>query len=335
MPLLSGKEQLQAAENCCQGKKEFSDKMDQISVIVPVYQAESYIGECIESILSQTYQNIQLILVEDGSPDRCGEICEEYAAKDNRILVLHKQNEGVSAARNDGIDKAAGNYLMFVDADDSIGQGMCGALYDYAVFYKSDLVVCNPGMENAFEVYSGTEALKALLSRERIDPVPWGKLYSRELIGEIRFETQYRFYEDLEFLYLILDRAKQVCEVKENFYHYRQENESATRSPFSDRKIQDMNRILEKMSHYFSDRTDIPKKLTETYAYQKKIWMLLQSVRSGHKSEETEGLYQQIRKSRKRAKEYELEKKYRLRSNLIQISPACYEIFERLLVKRQ
>lgn len=308
--------------------------MDQISIIVPVYQAEPYIGECIESILTQTYQNIQLILVEDGSPDRCGEICDEYAKKDTRVFVVHKQNEGVSAARNDGIAHAAGNYLMFVDADDSIEQGMCAALHDYAVFYGSDLVVCNPQMENAFEVYSGIEAVKALLREERIDPVPWGKLYSRELIGEIRFETQYRFYEDLEFLYMILDRAEHVCEVKENFYHYREENGSATRSPFSDRKIQDMNQILHKMERYFTERPEIPVELTEAYAFKKKIWMLLMSARSGHKSRETEKLYEQIKKSGKKAKNYGLEKQYRLRSSLIRISPAFYEAFERLLAKR-
>ena len=115
--------------------------MDLISIIVPVYNVEKYIHECVDSIINQTYKNIEIILVDDGSPDNCGKICDEYAKKDNRIKVIHKPNGGLSDARNHGIDVANGEWLMFIDSDDWIEPNMAEKLLHSALNNKADLAI--------------------------------------------------------------------------------------------------------------------------------------------------------------------------------------------------
>ena len=113
-----------------------------ISVIIPVYKVELYLRECIDSVLAQTYQNLEVILVDDGSPDQCGSICEQYAEKDNRVCVIHKENGGLSDARNAGIDVAKGEYIGFVDSDDWVAPDMYECLYKASVEYNAEFVVC-------------------------------------------------------------------------------------------------------------------------------------------------------------------------------------------------
>ena len=116
--------------------------MDLISIIVPVYNVEQYLRDCIESIINQSYRNLQIILVDDGSLDDCPRICDEYACKDHRIEVIHKENGGLSDARNVGVDQACGKYISFVDSDDRIAEDMIESLYDRIVGVKADMSVC-------------------------------------------------------------------------------------------------------------------------------------------------------------------------------------------------
>ncbi|MBO7334370.1 MAG: glycosyltransferase, partial [Lachnospiraceae bacterium] len=116
--------------------------MELISVIVPVFEVEKYLKECIESILNQTYTNLEIILVDDGSPDKCGEICEEYAKTDNRIIVIHHENKGLSSARNRGLDIATGDYIGFVDSDDKIAPDMFEILLNNLKQYDADISIC-------------------------------------------------------------------------------------------------------------------------------------------------------------------------------------------------
>ena len=114
-----------------------------ISIIVPVYRVEQYLPKCLDSIMTQTYRNLEIILVDDGSPDRCGEICEAYVRKDNRILVVHQENAGLSAARNIGLEIFHGEYLMFVDSDDYLHQDAIRILYERMIADESDIAVGN------------------------------------------------------------------------------------------------------------------------------------------------------------------------------------------------
>lgn len=120
--------------------------MPKISIIVPIYNVEKYIEKCIQSILNQTFSDFELILVNDGSTDSCGEICDKYKKLDDRIIVIHKVNGGLSSARNAGIDIARGEYIGFIDSDDYIHEKMYEILYNNAITYNSDIVICKKEM---------------------------------------------------------------------------------------------------------------------------------------------------------------------------------------------
>ena len=204
-----------------------------ISVIVPVYRVERYLCQCLDSILNQTYPNLEILLVDDGSPDKCGEICEEYAKIDNRIRVFHTENKGLSAARNLGLREAKGEYIGFVDSDDWIEPGMyeillrrieetgtnicaCGVWKEYQRS-KSDYNVCDT-------IYTGTEAIRALLSNQ-IGNVVWNKLYKKNCLEGIIF-LENANYEEIATVYKIILKAYRVSATHEHLYHYRMRKSS-------------------------------------------------------------------------------------------------------------
>ena len=170
---------------------------DLISVIVPVYKVEKYLEKCIESVLKQTYTNLQIILVDDGSPDNCGKICDEYAKKDSRIEVIHKINGGLSDARNVGINRANGRYIGFVDSDDYIKEDMYEKLINLIKEYDADISICNlydvidgkeyvRNKDNGIHEYSRIDILKEILLDKNIQSYAWNKLYKKELFDEIK-----------------------------------------------------------------------------------------------------------------------------------------------------
>ena len=157
---------------------------DLISIVIPVYKVEKYLEKCIESVLKQTYTNLQIILVDDGSPDNCGKICDEYAKRDSRIDVIHKVNGGLSEARNVGISKAKGRYIGFVDSDDYIKENMYEILLNLIKEYNADASICNlydviEGKEyirnknNGIQEYSRLDILKEVLLDKNIQSYAW------------------------------------------------------------------------------------------------------------------------------------------------------------------
>lgn len=182
--------------------------MPEISVIVPVYKVEKYLSSCVDSILAQTFTDFELILVDDGSPDNCGVICDEYAAKDIRIRVIHQENQGPSCARNTGINAARGNYLCFVDSDDLVTPDYCRVLYELLTESEADFSVCGvcrfrdgdtpePVHEEDPGRISSVEFLKMQLQRQSEFGV-WNKLFRRELFEMIRF-AEGKLNEDVIF----------------------------------------------------------------------------------------------------------------------------------------
>ena len=182
--------------------------MAQISVIVPVYQVEAYLPQCIDSILAQTFRDFELILVDDGSQDRSGAICDEYAGKDNRICVVHTQNRGAAAARNTGLQRASGNYIAFVDGDDRLAENVLGRMYAAILDPPCDLVVCNflhvfseeknnfsPPLQNI--AISGREVLAHQKNQKNYGlwTVVWNKLYKRTVLETLRF-PEGKYFED-------------------------------------------------------------------------------------------------------------------------------------------
>ncbi len=223
-----------------------------ISVIVPVYKVEKYLSECINSILSQTYTYFELILVDDGSPDRCGEICEEYSRQDGRVRVLHQENQGLSGARNTGMKAAVGDYLTFVDSDDLISPQYLSVLYQALTDTGADIATGRtltfadgeiPKAKSEHikkSVYSGKKGCVMLYDgRPEVTVNAWGKLYRTKLIGDIRFPLG-RLHEDQAFTPLIFYRADRVAAVDAELYYYRERNNSITRNLFTVKRYDDL-----------------------------------------------------------------------------------------------
>ena len=208
-----------------------------ITVIVPVYKVQPYLRQCIDSILDQEYVDLEVLLIDDGSPDRCGEICEEYALSDKRVRVFHTENQGLSAARNFGLQQAHGEYVGFVDSDDWIEPEMYTNLLQRMEDASADICMCGYWEENgalkeihqfADTSYSNTEALSALLA-EKINNNVWNKLYRRELFQTIPFPDG-KNYEDIAVIHKLLYSAGRVAVLSTPEYHYRVRPESITKT---------------------------------------------------------------------------------------------------------
>lgn len=208
-----------------------------ISVIVPVYNVEAYLHRCLDSIICQTYQNLEIILVDDGSPDNSGAICDEYAKKDKRIQVIHKQNGGVSSARNAGLEAASGEYIGWVDSDDWIEHDMFEYLKDLAVTSQADVAQCGRYWENGdfvAEQYRSACGLQVIDLLADVTPSMWKgianevwcKLFRADIIEHIRFRNDLSVGEDIDFVLRVLRRAKRFAIGAEAKYHYCQRPES-------------------------------------------------------------------------------------------------------------
>ena len=209
------------------------DRTECISVIVPVYKVEAYLDRCVESIVNQTTRNLEIILVDDGSPDHCGAMCDAWAFRDDRIKVIHKENGGLSDARNAGLQMASGAYISFVDSDDWIHPEFLERLYNAAVLHGADLAACdirivNPGDEGNDEVvqgesipYAAEQAIETLTNGVGFRAVAWNKLYSASLLLGESFPVG-KYHEDEFFTYRILDKARRLAYVDAQLYFYLQ-----------------------------------------------------------------------------------------------------------------
>lgn len=217
-----------------------------ISIIVPVYKVEPYIHKCIDSILNQTFKDFELILVDDGSPDRCGDICEEYAQKDKRIIVIHKENGGQATARNAALDIARGEYIGFVDSDDYIEHDMYEFLYKMCIENECDIANCSSTIyfKDRIQVNGGhdliihntKEAMKAVTEGLIYDECLWTKLIKKSLFNDLRMPEGIA-YEDTAFMYKLIDRAKSVCYKGEPKYNYIKRDNSTMEKSIKNIKI--------------------------------------------------------------------------------------------------
>ena len=217
--------------------------MPKLSVIVPVFNVEQYLSECIDSILAQTMCDFELILIDDGSPDRCGEICDNYAQLDSRIIVIHQKNQGVSAARNAGLEIAKGEYIGFVDPDDMIKEDMYQVLIDTAICNNVDLVACGVSRmkednllgkdELTYESEYNTqlELLKELFGMpNKLVGAVWNKIYKSKKIMNVRFKPGVTMGEDLLFLFDSFCELSSGIKISQALYIIRERASSVTRS---------------------------------------------------------------------------------------------------------
>ena len=216
--------------------------MDLISVIVPVYQVENYLNQCIESIIEQSYTNLEIILIDDGSKDNCPQICDDWSIKDKRVKVIHKKNGGLSDARNAGLDIAKGKYIAFVDSDDWVDSHYIELLYNSLINSEADISACsiqkvydddsvNPyNFDPQLQIATPKEAIKDILYDRRFKTVAWNKLYSKNILAGERFIVG-KLHEDEFFSYKVFDKAKKLVFVDAPLYKYRQRSGSIMSSP--------------------------------------------------------------------------------------------------------
>ncbi len=215
------------------------DNYPLISVIIPVYNTGKFLCKCVDSVIHQSYQNLEIILVDDGSTDDGPSICNEYINFDTRIAVIHKKNGGVSSARNTGIDKAHGEYLCFIDSDDYIDQYMLEKLYHTASEHNADITFCNYNdvydAEYLGRKYESMEIKRGVISSVeaigQLDLVPfivvWNKLYKKRVFKNIRYPEGY-FYEDEIVIHRLYGECEKIAVIPDRLYFYRHHNGSIT-----------------------------------------------------------------------------------------------------------
>ncbi len=222
--------------------------MKKLSVIMPVYKAEEYIYKAVDSILNQTYANLEVILVDDGSPDNCGKICDEYAEKDSRVKVIHKKNGGQADARNFGIEAASGEFIGFVDSDDYIEPYMYQEMIDYMQQNSLDIVCGDTkqikGKKIKFKprhkenlIWNKNEAICENLSGS-LDNAVTNKIYKRKVIGDIRFPKG-RVYEDVATIYKFIYNADRVGYLAKGYYYYIKRKGSTISTSFNSKSRYD------------------------------------------------------------------------------------------------
>lgn len=245
------------------------EQMPLISVIVPVYKVEAYLDKCIRSITEQTYTNLEIILVDDGSPDNCGRICDEWAARDNRIRVVHKENGGAGLARNVALDRANGELIGFVDSDDYIAPDMYRQLYEL-IANDADIAECNfletyddnalfSENKGVVAKYTSIQAMRLHINEHAFQQLIWNKLYRREVIGDARFPVGTKI-DDEFFTYIPLSRAQKLAHTSSCLYAYRQQTNSIMHQPFSLERLQGISAKTMRLNYI---REHIPELVEE------------------------------------------------------------------------
>ena len=216
-----------------------------VTIIIPVYKVEKYLRECLDSIVNQTYKDLEIIIVDDESPDKCPKICDEYAEKDTRIHVIHKHNGGAASARNTALNQATGEYVCFVDSDDYIRNDYVEQLINHIEKYKADVAVCsfeylykNRREKDCFnieaKIYDQKAYLKEFLNNWTCSLI-WNKMFKRELINGIRFEEGHKI-DDEFFTYKIILNANTIVQIPHILYTYRMRGSSVMNDMKSGKK---------------------------------------------------------------------------------------------------
>ena len=249
-----------------------------VTVIIPVYNVEMYLPLCINSILKQTYQNLEIILIDEGSTDDSPGICDTYALKDNRIKVIHQQNQGAAVARNTGLENATGEYIVFVDSDDFINEKMIEKLYIALKQTDSDLSICNfkYTSENGKEIDLKETDIKneVLYTEEIIDKlfqnnncgyiVIWNKMYKKDLWKQIRYPVGV-IYEDEAVIHHIFSKCKKVATISDELYYYRQVSGSIMHSERNEKNLDKYLALADRLMFF---KNTVNKENIRKLAYQ-------------------------------------------------------------------
>jgi len=257
-----------------------------VSIIVPIYNVEIYLEKCLQSIISQTYENLQIILIDDGSLDCCPQICEEYSKKDKRIIVIHQKNSGVSSARNTGLEVARGAYISFIDPDDYVYSDMIEKMLYTSETETSDIVICDYNRvnyngeiygNNCIEQNTGKVEMMSLYDSQMVyftEPykrstlvVLWNKLYKAEVFREVRFPVG-KINEDESVTYKLLYNAKKIAYLKLNLYNYLERKGSIMDMKIGRERFYIFDAYMERICFYYEKQeTVLCKKMIFHYMH--------------------------------------------------------------------
>ena len=263
-----------------------------VSVVVPVYNVENYLSNCLESIMKQTMKDIEIILVNDGSTDGSGEICKKYADKDNRIKYVEQRNQGVSVARNIGMDVAIGGYILFVDSDDELNAEMIEKLYEDIEKNNADIAVCKikrikkqeeilSEEKDNVEIYPmlQDEALRSYLTESKLEIGVWNKLFRKETIENLRYYVGRKMNEDKFFAFESIMNAKKISYRDEALYYYYERDNSATTQKF-DTKWFDNIFFAEKIYEIIVDKKPMLETAARYQMLMTKYYLILNMKRN-------------------------------------------------------
>lgn len=280
-----------------------------VSIIVPVYKVKEYLPKCVDSLLEQTYKNIEIILVDDGSPDVCGKICDDYAVKDNRVTVIHKENGGLSDARNIAIPKAYGEYIVFVDSDDWVSQYYVEHLYE--AIKKDDVDLAFSWFENVYEgqdrklevkkelsdyeCLDSQSCLKRLLYQDGVECCAWGKIYKKEIISGLRYPVG-KLYEDIPVTYECIKRSSKIAVISNVDYYYVQRNASIQYQSFNPNKLDGVTHCHDMLE---SVRKDFPDLVSAAECrYFSTVCNILFQINDDEYEKERQNLWMEVKKYR-------------------------------------
>lgn len=245
-----------------------------VSVVIPVYNVQNYIKKCLDSVLAQSYKNLELILVDDGSKDDSGSICDTYALKDDRIKVIHKKNGGLSDARNVGIEQAGGEYITFIDSDDFVAENMIELLYKSMEEHQADVAIgdalhvfdsaeCSFSSVEKCREYTPEEAIEEMWYQTGFLPSAWGKLYKRKLFSNLKFKVGIIF-EDIDIMHEIFYAANKIVYNSSQLYAYVHRENSITTHKFSQRDLEIQN-ICDRILEFSKDKSEDMQKAALAY----------------------------------------------------------------------
>ena len=279
-----------------------------ISIIIPCFNAEKTLEKCLKSVVQQSYANLEIIIIDDGSTDETSLIYNKFQSNDERILVLKLQNSGVSKARNTGVKAATGDYICFVDSDDWAELNYCSELYSLLVGENADIsiveasyedengnVLCSKPISDE-KIFDGNRALVLLLEDQEIQSHPWGKLFKADLLRNVHFPENLKCFEDYSTLFKIFNKAVKVVKSNEKLYHYIQREDSLSHNLSPETAYQFFLAIMEvfefwRNSAKVGDRNKIIKNIV------RKLLMVLKRITRNTKEDEMKSEKEEIRRA--------------------------------------
>ena len=322
--------------------------MDLISIIVPVYNVEKYLRRCLDSIINQSYKNIEVLLIDDGSTDNSGKICDEYKKRDTRIKVLHEKNEGQATARNLGIRNAKGKYISFIDSDDFVDIYFIEKLYSNIIEESADISVCathkffknkdtediiNDKINKTIQNFNSQEAIKQLLlTNGKLNNYPVNKLYKKELFNNIKFPEGKKF-EDIDIMYRLFDISKKISASTEILYYYYIHDDSTTGN-LKLSNVYDKIDIIQERDKYIREKYYLLKEDCNEYLVHAFFIIFKQLLKLRGKQIKDDEKYNDLKKTVVLSKKMKLNFQERVLLLLIKINNGfLYECIYKLYMK--